>query len=332
MRKPIFPITHLLALAGVIAAGGTAVASPESIPATGTHTVAVLPPSGENVDPALLDAARELLVEDLSRTGLYKVIQPSGKAGAEEPTPQAAAQEASALGADEAIVVRIVPLASAARLRLTVYAAPSADVLYWDSVLLSGGPAEMDAGVQRLVHAMQAGKPVRDSAEIDSVLDHEAFALNRRQANKAFGVRLSTLVPFNTSGPSSSAVPVGGLFWLYDARSWMADLSFDLGGHGGSSLIDAALGAYYPFLRQDFTPYVGGVVRWAHLSFGGQGAGGFVYQPTAGVLFGRLTSVQLRAEVGYFIDSFAEAENAPVGTPAPSHYSHGFVASVGLGF
>jgi len=331
MRKPICLTTHLLALAGVNAAGGTALANPQAGSAIGTHTVAVLPPSGDNVDPSLLNAAREILVEDLSRSGLYKVIQPAGKA-AEEPTPQAAAQEASALGADEAIVVRIVPLASAARLRLTVYAAPSADVLYWDSVLLSGGPAEMDAGVQRLVQGMQTGKPVRDSAEIDSVLAHEAFALNRRQANKAFGVRLSTLVPFNTSGPSSSAVPVGGLFWLYDARAWMADLSFDLGGHGGSSLIDAALGAYYPFLRQDFTPYVGGVVRWAHLSFGGQGASGFVYQPTAGVLFGRLTSVQLRAEVGYFIDSFAEAENAPVGTPAPSHYSHGFVVNVGLGF
>ena len=46
----------------------------------------------------------------------------------------------------------------------------------------------------------------------------------------------------------------------------------------------------------------------------------------------RPPSVQIRAEVDYFIDSFAEAESAPSGVAGPSHYTHGLVASVGLGF
>lgn len=313
---------------GALASSPPAFAAPTNTP----RTLALLPPSGENVARALLDAARELLVEDLSRTGLYTVLQPGGSASASEPSPEDAARAAKAVGADEAVVLRVVPLGAAARLRLTAYAVGSAEVVYWDSVLLSGGPEEMDGGIRRLVHGMQTGKPVRESAELDTVLDKEAAQLNRRQANRSFGVRLFTLLPFNTAGRSFDAVPGGGLFWLYDARSWMADVSLDLAGHDGRSLIDAALGAYYPFLRADFTPYVGGVVRWAYMNLGGQGAGGLSFQPTAGILFGRLTSVQMRAEVGYLINSFAEAQSATYGTPAPSHYSHGFVASVGLGF
>ena len=72
------------------------------------------------------------------------------------------------------------------------------------------------------------------------------------------------------------------------------------------------------------------------MRLGGQGASGIVLQPTAGVLLGRLSSVQLRAEVGYFINTFGEREDvtsqsASASAP-PKHYSHGFVLNVGIGF
>ena len=70
----------------------------------------------------------------------------------------------------------------------------------------------------------------------------------------------------------------------------------------------------------------------------GKGASGIVLQPTAGVLLGRLSSVQLRAEVGYFVNTFGEREQVPMDITIPSasepnkHFSHGFVLNVGLGF
>ena len=231
-----------------------------------------------------------------------------------EPTPEQAAAAALALGASQAIVVRITHIGAAARVRLTSYAAGSGQVVYWDSVAVTGGPEELDTVFQRLAHAMETGRPVRESAEIDTVTDKEMQSLGRRQANKSFGVHLLTFLPVHSASGSFKALPGGGFFWLYDARAWMADIAFDIGGGSGQSLFSASIGGYYPFSREDFTPYLGGVVRWAYMDLGGGGAGGISLQPTAGILLGRLSSVQLRADVGYFINLFSENRDDRVAT------------------
>jgi hypothetical protein len=318
-------------LAGLAFAPRSAVAAPPPR----LQVVAVLPPTGDNVALDLLRAARDILKDHLQRAGTYSVVEPATAApSADEPTAAQAAQTATALGAEVAVVLRITHFGSSARMRLTEYAAGTAQVVYWDSILIAGGPDEMDVAIQRLVHGMQVGKPVRESAELETVTDRETQMLNRRQANKSFGVHLFTLLPLSAASPTFTAVPAGGLFWLYDARSWMADISLDIGGHSGTFLLDAAIGAYYPFLREDFTPYVGGVVRWADMQLGGSGAGGLSFQPTAGVLLGRLSSVQIRGEVGYFFNTFGEPEivTTATTTTTTTHYGQGFVLSLGIGF
>ena len=303
------------------------------------RVVALLPPSGDNVAPEILRASRDILKAHLQRTGAYTVVEPSGAPSTEEPTAAQAAAQAVALGADQALVLRLIHFGTSARVRLTAYAAGSGQVVYWDSTVISGGPDELDTVIQRLVHAMQIGKPVRDSAEIDTVTEKETNQLTRRTANKSFGLHLFTYLPFNTPTGSMTALPGGGLFWLYDARSWMADIAVDLGVADGHGSYAASIGGYYPLLREDFTPYLGGVVRWAYMNLGGQGAGGIVLQPTVGVLLGRLSSVQLRGEVGYFINTFGERERIPTNAVAssptsepPKHFSNGFLLNVGLGF
>jgi hypothetical protein len=312
--------------------------SPAAAAAAG-RTVALLPPSGDNVNPAILQATRELLKDHLQRTGVYNIVEPpAAPPSTVEPTPAQAAQEAQTLGAEQALVVRITHIGTTARVRLTAYVAGSGQVAYWDSIQVSGGPDELDPALQRLVHAMQIGKPVRDSAELDTVTDKEMQTLNRRTANKSFGVHLFTLLPFNSAGGSFNAVPGGGIFWLYDARAWMADIALDLGGQGGNSFFGAAIGGYYPLLREDFTPYFGGLVRWSFMDLGGRGASGISFQPTAGILLGRLSTVQLRAELGYFVNSFGEYPSSMLvnGVEVPStagkHYSHGVNLGVGIGF
>jgi hypothetical protein len=298
--------------------------------------VALLPASGSNIAPAVLEGAREILRDHLQRTGRYTVIVAPGAFMPEEPNPAQAAQEASRLGAQQAIVLRVTHLGTSARARLTVYAAGSGQVVYWDSIPVAGGPDELDAVLQRLVHALVTDKPVRDSAEIDTVTDKEMQNLNRRSANKSFGVHILTLMPFNTPDNEFRAVPGFGLFWLYDARSWLADLALDFGHTGNSNMWSVSLGGYYPFGREDFAPYLGGVVRLSSMQLGGRGSGGVSFQPTAGFLLGRLSSVQIRGEVGYFVNTFSEKESLPLdGITPPSdraHISHGFILSVGLGF
>jgi hypothetical protein len=100
-------------------------------------------------------------------------------------------------------------------------------------------------------------------------------------------------------------------------------------------MYSAAIGGYYPFLREDFTPYLGGLVRWAYMDFGGNGAGGLSLQPTAGILLGRLSTVQLRADVGWFFNTFGEYGTTNVQGVVQStsrHYANGAVLTVGIGF
>ncbi len=302
------------------------------------RTVALLPPSGDNVDPSILRASRELLKDHLQRTGAYNVVDIPGEPTRDEPDPMQVAKQAKALGAEQAILLRLIHFGTSSRARLTVYTAETGQVLYWDSIAITGGPEELDTVIQRLVHAMQTGKPVRDAAEIDTVTSKETYALPRRHAHQSFGLRLSTLMAFNTPDDSFAAVPGGGVYWMYDARSWLADISADLGIRDGHGAFIASIGGYYPLLREDFTPYLGGVVRWAHLNLGGQGANGIMLQPTVGVLLGRLSSVQLRGEVGYFINTFGEPEKKAISTgpypeyeDGPKSYAHGLVLSIGLG-
>jgi hypothetical protein len=300
-------------------------------------TIALLPPTGDNVAPQILSASRELFKDHLLRTGAYNVVEPapSGQPPDLEPTPAQAAAAAVALGAAEAVVVRLTHIGSSARVRLTVYAAGSGQIVYWDSIAVTGGPDELDTIFQRLAHAMETGKPVRESAEIDTVSDKEMQTLGRREANKTFGLHVMTFLPFNTASGSFKALPGGGLFWLYDARTWMADIALDIGGSSNQSLFDLALGGYYPFSREDFTPYLGGVVRWAYMDFGGNGASGITLQPTAGILLGRLSTVQLRAEIGYFVNLFGESSTVQTQfgvTNGSLHYSNGVVFTVGIGF
>jgi hypothetical protein len=323
-------------ISGVIAVAAVAVgtlgfAAPAFAAAPGAppRVVAFLGASGDNVAPQILAAANELAKDHMQRTGAYTVVTPAGPPSAVEPNAAEAAKQATALGADQAIVLHLTHYGNSARIRLNAYAAGTAQLVYWDSTVIAGGPDELDVVIQRLVHAMEIGRPVRDSAELETVTDKEMETLKRRTANHTVGAHIFTLVGLGTASGEVETIPGGGLFLLYDARSWMADLSFDF----GSNSFGAAIGGYYPLLREDFTPYFGAVVRLARVELGGQGAGGILLQPTVGLLLGRLSSVQLRAEAGYFIATFGERENsADPSVNPPRHIGHGLAINVGIGF
>lgn len=323
-RGAVAVVAALMAAGISVTAAGGAQAQPASLP------IVLMPASGLNVSPGILDAARDLLKDHLQRTGRYTVLTGAGVSSTEEPTAATAVEQANAAHAQQAAVLRLTHLGTSTRVRFTVYAL-SGQVVYWDSMAITGGPEQMDVVLERLVHAMVIGKPVRESAELETVTNDEMSNLNRRNANKTFGVHLFTLLPFNTPSGKATAVPGGGLFWMYDARSWMADIAVDLGGHNGSMAFDVGLGAYYPFFRTDFTPYLGGKIKYGYFNYGGSGSAGVSVEPTFGVLLGRTSSVQVRAEVGYFVDTFSESPK-DTSSITEDRVSHGVAVTVGLGF
>ena len=236
--------------------------------------------------------------------------------------------------------MRLTHFGNSARLRLTAYSTGTAQVVYWDSILITGGPDELDVAIQRLVHGMETGKPVRESAELETVTDKETMALNRREANKSFGVRLTELLPFNAAGRRLPAGHRGRAVLavrraLLDGRPRR---STSAAAPRGASSSTPRMGAYYPFLREDFTPYLGGpdpLGRDDSSAARGRAAsrpaadGGYAARAAlvgADPCRGRLLHQHLRR------DASSTRIYPTTGHARATHYSQGFVFSAGIGF
>jgi hypothetical protein len=305
--------------------------------------LAVLPMSGVNVHPGYLEAARDIFKDHLMGTGRFYVIGVPGL----PPDHEYSAQEAIALGrsvqAELAAVSHLVHLSGTARIRITMFRTSDGSVAHSDSMTTAGGPDDLDPVLKRLAVGFATGKPVNQTAEIDSVTQKEADPYLKQMATRVFGVRLGAVVPL--ARPSGSVTPATGLgiFWLYDAREFMAEVFGDFytsSGSNSASIFDFGIGGYYPFSRKNITPYIGGGGAWSVSSLGGAGGTGLRLHGAAGALIGRLWSVQCRADLGYFVNLFGE-KNQVYGYGQTTQtnvastrnvYSHGPMLTLGLGF
>jgi hypothetical protein len=295
------------------------------------ESLVMVPPSGTNVSGGLLEAAGDVLRGHLVRLGRRVVVVP-GAPGGQEPDLQAAAEQARSAATDAAVVLHVTRLGTTARLRLTVYGAGGD--LRWVDELPAATPDDMHPVLERLARGYVAGKPSAQNADIETVTEMEGQPLRKRKATHTFGVQLGFLVPMSGDG-DASAIPGAAIFWLYDARSFLAEINLAIHDKDGDGGVALGLGAYYPFHRNDFTPYLGGGLRWASLETTGVGGDGLQVYGAAGLLLGRLSSVQVRGELSYFVNTFAESESyeyySSSGSPESFH-AHGVELSVGIGF
>jgi hypothetical protein len=255
-------------------------------------------------------------------------------------------EAARVAGADLAILVRLTHLQTSFRVRLTVYQVATKAMIHADSLGSTGGPDQLDPVVSRLVRAFAKGERAGNNAEIDSVTQKEADPYLKEVATKTFGLRLGAILPFNRARGDIAAGPGLGIFWMYDARDYMAEAFLDFVSSSVASdadkvtAFDIGLGLYRPFGRKNVVPYAGGGVAYSVSNFGGAGANGLRFHGSFGVLFGRLSTVQLRGEVGYFVNAYQEAAyssydmtyTVPSGQANPKHLSHGPMMTVGIGF
>jgi hypothetical protein len=298
-------------------------------PAAADDRLVVLPATGANVHPGHLAAATDVLRSHLERTGRWAVGVASAPAGvAAEPTPAQAGEVARQANAALAVTLRVARLGATASVRLAAYR-PDASLAHVDEIGASG-PDDLDPAIRRLALGLAEGRTARALAELDSVTEREADPYLRFVATNVFGIRLGSVFVMNrASAPDSHLASGGGLFWLHDARSWLADLSFDVFGTEDDSLVALGLGAYYPFGRRNLAPYLGGGLSYAWVDTGGRDGGqGLQLRAAAGVLFGRLSTVQLRLEASWAVNAFEESP-AP---GAPAKVPHGPLFTVGLGY
>jgi hypothetical protein len=314
-------------------------ALPSRARAANQQRVAVLPMSGVNIHPGYLEAARDIFKDHLMGTGRFYVISVPGHPPDHEYTPDEALALGRTVQADLVVTTHLVHLSGTARIRLTALRASDGSIAHTDGITTAGGPDDLDPVMKRLAVAFATGKPVAQTGEIDSVTQTEADPYLKQTATRVFGLRLAAAVPFGRSSGDTTTATGLGLFWLYDARDFMAEIWIDFftSSADRASMFDVGIGGYYPFSKKNVTPYVGAGAAWSTSNFGGQGASGMRLNPAFGVLMGRLWSVQVRGEVGYFFNLYGEKTSTPLTTqvgPTAStstHYGHGPMLTLGLG-
>ena len=298
---------------------------------------ALLPVSGTNIHPGYLEAARDTLKDHLLATGRYQAITVPGEPGTVEASAEQAAQRGREVGADLAVVLHLSRLSSHGRVRMVVYQVGTGAFVHADSMAVAGGPDDLDPVLQRMAIGLATGKPASQTADIESVTQKDADPLRKQVATKMFGVRLGAIVATNRPGDlDSTTLPGVGVFWLYDARSFLGEVALDLYTADSSNNFSVSIAGYYPFSGSNLTPYLGTSASYAFVDFGGEGANGIRVAPAFGMLFGRLSTVQFRGELGYFFNTFGERATirSATGTAVLSekHYAHGPQFLVGLGF
>ena len=256
--------------------------------------------------------------------------------GEREPTPAEAVGAARAVGAPLAATLRVSRLGAVGLARFAVYRDGSGAVPVHVDELPAKGVDDLEPALQRIAQGFAAGRPARSMAEIDTVTEREADPrlYKQRTAARYFGLRLGSTFVLDRTGGGTGALSGLGLAWQYDARTFLVDWGMDLQWsqtldptyHGGRDwLFGLGMGIYYPFSRGDAAPYLGAGASYLWENFGGDGGHGIALRGAAGVVLGRLSTVQARLEAGYQVNTFTETD-----TSGRSHRGHGPTLSFAL--
>ena len=143
------------------------------------------------------------------------------------------------------------------------------------------------------------------------------------------GLRLGGVAAASATRGGAGGAGGGGGYALFDARDFLADASLDLFVGDRTHVFAAGLGAYFPFLQGNVSPYAGGGVRAGWTKFGGDGTFGMIPFAAGGLVFGRNFYPQLRLEVAYFL---ATSRERAAGVRGDGVRAHGAQATFGLAF
>jgi hypothetical protein len=257
-------------------------------------TWAVAPLEGVNVHPGYVAAGQQILKGHLEAIGQPFVVLDDGVA---DPAAAAKQKGASAvlrcsmtrIGQKVKVWLRLQPLDGAPR---TV-------------TLDAGSPEDLDPVLLRLTRHLVQGAPTAD-AHIGEVTERESLQYGRKAAASYFG--LSVTGTFGGTSGGGEGLGGFGLYWLYDARTFLADIQAGFGVSQGSSdgggWAGLTLAGLYPLSDRDFTPFVGGGLGFMQLELDHRSGTGVQIFGDVGFLVGRTSTVHFRADLKPFITTF----------------------------
>lgn len=285
------------------------------------EVLALLPATGVNVDEGTLAGAREVLKMHLTRAGVQVVLVPGGADPFTEPTAAEAVAAGRAAGAHRAGVLRLVGLGTILRSTLTVYDVASGQPVHQDD-MPADTAADLDPALERLAKGYAKGLAAASVAEIDTVTAKESRPIQRVEAARSFGFRLGLVFPDSTA--SLDHATSLGMFWAYDTKDFLVDLAIDAASGKDVHQLLFGFGAYYPFTRTNVAPYAGAGVRYAWVDYGDASPSnhGFQVYAAGGLLVGRLSTVSIRVQAEYWLNTFSNG----------GEQVSGATVSLGLGF
>jgi hypothetical protein len=288
----------------------------------------VLPFDGVDLPEATRLGAAQALGMYLAEQG-YQVFPVPGDV--RPGTDLAVAREAAVRsGADAYVLGYVTRLGDTSIVQLRAYPPAGEMPLFADHLTVTRAE-DMEPALRRLAKALATGGKAANTRDIYTVTDREALELRRERAAKYFGVRLGGLTFFE-GGPDQLLTGVG-IYGLYDARFALFDLAASVYGGGDSTYLAIDLGGYYPLSDTAVTPYVGGGLSLSRTSPAeGKDAGGLGVFAGAGVILARTSSVNVRADVRYLLNTYDTGGAGASGGSGDPEPGHGLLFGAGLNF
>ncbi len=225
-------------------------------------------------------------------------------------------------GADAFVLGYVTRLGETSIVQVRAYALAGDAPVFADHLAVSRAE-DMEPALRRMARALASGGRASTKQDIYTVTEKEERQLRRERANRYFGVRLGGL-SFAAGGPDE-LLTGAGIYGLYDARFALFDFAASAYGGGGAAYLALDLGGYYPLTDGAVSPYLGGGLSLSSLHPAtGDSDGGLGVFGGAGVILARTSSVNVRAEVRYLLNTYETGRDAELG--------HGVGFSAGLNF
>lgn len=144
------------------------------------------------------------------------------------------------------------------------------------------------------------------------------------------GVRLGGVIGLGSASGGQPGGAGGGAYLLFDERDFFGDVSVDIYVGDSVHFITAGLGGYFPFSHGNVSPYLGGGLKLGWTKFGGDGTFGLLPYAAFGLLMGRQGTVQLRAEIDYFVATASETRSDQPNSSGT--HANGPIMTLGVAF
>jgi hypothetical protein len=257
-------------------------------------TVVVLPASGTNVSARLVQDARAMLVERLSRA--YpgaRIVDVDRPPTALPPDVDDVRSIGRSFDADAVLVLSLERQPPAATLKVTRYGGRGQGPPSYLREVTYDGPEALPRMVEKIVFQLGPASPPPLPPGTPRSGIHPGF-------------RASAFVPLGSAGAVDAVVPLGSLFVLADQQHFIVDVSVDFSLSSDVRATSVGVGAYVPLRSESSSPYLGACVKWSSVRLGGVGADGAALAPGLGWIGHRYRTGQLHAQLAYFVTLFQE--------------------------